>query len=120
MDKIEYKRLEYKHEGRTIYEWYQSLEEVHVFIAPPPGVTAKMIDCKIMATQLTLGIKGNPPFIDEPFSATINSSESMWTLEDGKASTMAAALRQTHASTHTHTHTQPTFSFGFRAMLMAL
>ena len=44
MDKIEYKRLEYKHEGRTIYEWHQSLEEVHVFIAPPPGVTAKMID----------------------------------------------------------------------------
>ena len=29
MDKIEYKRLEYKHEGRTIYEWHQSLEEVH-------------------------------------------------------------------------------------------
>ena len=27
-DKIEYKRLAYKHEGRTIYEWYQTLEEV--------------------------------------------------------------------------------------------
>ena len=85
MDKIEYKRLEYKHEGRTIYEWYQSLEEVHVFISPPPGVTAKMIDCKIMSTQLTLGIKGNPPFIDEPFAEFVNAAESYWTWEDAEA-----------------------------------
>ena len=85
MDKIEYKRLEYKHEGRTIYEWHQSLEEVHVFIAPPPGVTAKMIDCKIMATQLTLGIKGNPPFMDEPFAEYVNATESYWTWEDAEA-----------------------------------
>ena len=63
-DKIDYKRLQYKYEGQTIYEWYQTLEEVHVFIQPPPGVTAKMIDCKITASRLTLGIKGNPPFID--------------------------------------------------------
>ena len=85
MDKIEYKRLEYKHEGRTIYEWYQSLEEVHVFISPPPGVTSKMIDCKIMSTQLTIGIKGNPPFIDEPFAEFVNAAESYWTWEDAEA-----------------------------------
>ena len=84
MDKIEYKRLEYKHEGRTIYEWYQSLEEVHVFITPPPGVAAKMIDCKISATQLTLGLKGNPPFMDEPFTEKANASESYWTMEDAE------------------------------------
>ena len=85
MDKIEYKRLEYKHEGRTIYEWHQSLEEVHVYIAPPPGVTAKMIDCKILPTQLTLGIKGNPPFMDEPFAEYVNAGESYWTWEDAEA-----------------------------------
>jgi hypothetical protein len=27
-------------------------------------VTAKMIDCKITNTTLTLGIKGNPPYIN--------------------------------------------------------
>ena len=85
MDKIEYKRLEYKHEGRTIYEWHQSLEEVHVYIAPPPGVTAKMIDCKITATQLTLGIKSNPPFMDEQFAEKAKASESYWTWEDAEA-----------------------------------
>eukprot|EP00326_Haptolina_ericina_P028778 CAMPEP_0181169302 /NCGR_PEP_ID=MMETSP1096-20121128/742_1 /TAXON_ID=156174 ORGANISM="Chrysochromulina ericina, Strain CCMP281" /NCGR_SAMPLE_ID=MMETSP1096 /ASSEMBLY_ACC=CAM_ASM_000453 /LENGTH=142 /DNA_ID=CAMNT_0023256751 /DNA_START=78 /DNA_END=505 /DNA_ORIENTATION=- len=64
MDKIEYKRLKYEYQGRTIYEWEQSLEDVHMYIAPPPGVTAKMLDCKITASRLTLGLKGNPPFID--------------------------------------------------------
>ena len=64
MEKIEYKRLPYMYQGRKIYEWEQSLEEVHCYIEPPPGVTAKMIDCKITSNRLTLGIKGNPPFID--------------------------------------------------------
>lgn len=64
MDKIEYKRLKYEYQGRTIYEWEQSLEEVHMYIKPPPGVTAKMIDCKITAGRIKLGIKGNPPFMD--------------------------------------------------------
>ena len=83
MEKIEYKRLPYMYQGRKIYEWEQSLEEVHCYIEPPPGVTAKMIDCKIEAAHITLGLKGNPPFIDEPFTHNINSSESTWTLEDG-------------------------------------
>lgn len=64
MDKIAYKRIKYEFQGRTIYEWEQSLTDVHMYVQPPPGVTAKMISCKITAHQLTLGIKGNPPFID--------------------------------------------------------
>jgi len=47
-----------------VYEWEQSLDEVHLYIKPPPGVRASMIECKITATQLTIGIKGNPPFIN--------------------------------------------------------
>jgi hypothetical protein len=68
MDKIEYKRLKYEYQGRTIYEWEQSLEDVHMYIQPPPGVTAKMLDCKITASHLTLGLKGNPPFISVSYS----------------------------------------------------
>lgn len=64
MDKIETKRLTYEHQGRKIYEWEQSLEEVQVFIEVPPGVTAKMLAVKMTAKQLTIGLKGNPPFID--------------------------------------------------------
>ena len=50
-------------QGRKIYEWEQSLEEIHVYVEVPPGVRAKMLDVKITATQLSIGLKGNPPFI---------------------------------------------------------
>jgi hypothetical protein len=58
------KRLAFKHDGRTIYEWEQGYEEVNVFIAPPPGVTAKLVDCKISVGHVRLGVKGNPPYLD--------------------------------------------------------
>ena len=83
MEKIEYKRLPYMYQGRKIYEWEQSLEEVHCYIEPPPGVTAKMIDCKIEAAHITLGLKGNPAFMNEDFEQKVNASESYWTVEDG-------------------------------------
>jgi HSP20 family molecular chaperone IbpA len=64
MDKIELKRLTYEYQGRKIYEWEQSLEEIQVYIDVPPGVKAKMLDIKISATRLAIGLRGNPPFID--------------------------------------------------------
>lgn len=45
--------------GQTIYEWEQTIDEVSVFVTPPPGIKAKMIDCRITPNKLTLGIKGN-------------------------------------------------------------
>jgi hypothetical protein len=54
-----------------------------MYIEVPPGVRAKHLDVRIGSSQLTLGIKGNPPFIDEPFHLIVNTSESTWTLEDG-------------------------------------
>jgi len=83
-DKIAYKRLAYKHGDQTVYEWEQSLEDICVYIQPPPGVTAKMLDLKITAKELTLGLKGNPPFLKELFEDTVNSSESTWTLDNGE------------------------------------
>ena len=83
MDKIETKRLTYEHNGRKIYEWDQSLQDINMYIEAPPGVRAKHLEIKFTATQLKVGLKGNPPFIDEPFTHNINSSESTWTLEDG-------------------------------------
>ncbi len=51
-------------EGRAIYEWEQDLDEVHIFIKPPAGVKAKDISCSIKSRHLTLGLKGNPPFMN--------------------------------------------------------
>jgi hypothetical protein len=55
-----------------VYEWEQSLEEVNIFIKPPPGVTARLLDVNITVNHLSVGIKGNPPYINvrSCFSAT--------------------------------------------------
>ena len=63
-EKIAIKRLKYEYQGRTIYEWEQTLEEVQAYIQTPPGVRAKMLDVSITPSQLTVGLKGNPPFIN--------------------------------------------------------
>jgi hypothetical protein len=44
---------------RVIYEWDQSLEEVNVYITPPPGLTANLIECKITTNRVVLGLRGS-------------------------------------------------------------
>lgn len=83
MDKIETKRLKYQYQGRTIYEWEQSLSDINMYVEVPQGVRAKHLAVNIGANQLSIGLKGNPPFINEPFLNSVNVSESTWTLEDG-------------------------------------
>jgi hypothetical protein len=46
--------------GQMIYEWEQSLDEVNIYIKPPPGITAAMLEIEIKATHVMVGIKGNP------------------------------------------------------------
>lgn len=77
-------RFSFKHEGRTIYEWEQSLEEVNMYIRPPPGVTSSLIDCKIQNKHLSLGLKGSPPFIDEDTHGLVKVAESFWSMEGGE------------------------------------
>lgn len=50
---------------QVIYEWEQSLEELNVYIRPPPGITASMILCEITANHVTLGLRGtNDKFLN--------------------------------------------------------
>ncbi|EAL61475.1 hypothetical protein DDB_G0291890 [Dictyostelium discoideum AX4] len=63
-EKFKQNRRKFEYQGRTIYEWDQSIEEINIYIQPPPGLTSKMVACEITPTQLILGIKGNPPFIN--------------------------------------------------------
>src|SRR5690348_5114231 len=37
-------RLKFEYGGKTIYEWEQSLQEIIIYIQPPPGVNKKMFD----------------------------------------------------------------------------
>ncbi|CAM9738135.1 unnamed protein product, partial [Choristocarpus tenellus] len=77
-------RIKFEYEGETVFEWEQSLEEVNLYIKPPPGVTPDQIDCKITPRHLCLGIKGNPPFIDEDTGGPVVVEESYWMMEGGE------------------------------------
>ncbi|CAN0531560.1 unnamed protein product, partial [Ectocarpus sp. 12 AP-2014] len=96
-------RIKFEHEGRTVYEWEQSLEEVNLYIETPPGVKADRIECKITPRHICLGLKGNPPFIDEDTGGPVVVEESYWMMDGGelnvnlqkmkKADTWPAALQ---------------------------
>ena len=74
----------YSHTGRTIYEWEQSLDEVTIFITPPPGVKSKDLNIKITSSALSVGLKAaDKPFIHEKFFSNVKPSTSTWFLDDG-------------------------------------
>ena len=75
---------------------------------PPEGVRPEMIACKITPTHLSLGLRGNPPFLDEDTYGPVVEAESFWMMNDGeitvnlqkmrKGETWDAALRRGGAS----------------------
>ena len=77
-------RLRFEHDGHTIYEWEQSLEEVNIYIVPPPGLPRNAIDVDISHLHLRVGVKGSTPFIDEDTGGPVKVKESMWMLADGE------------------------------------
>ncbi|KAL3146301.1 hypothetical protein ABBQ32_003000 [Trebouxia sp. C0010 RCD-2024] len=78
-------RHKFTHNGRVIYEWDQTLTEVNIYVPVPAGARAKDLAINIQSTHLTIGIKGNPPYLDIDFAGKVKASESYWTLEEGSA-----------------------------------
>ncbi|EKX37187.1 hypothetical protein GUITHDRAFT_89733 [Guillardia theta CCMP2712] len=80
----EYKRRkQHYHNGQLVYEWEQSLDEVNIYITPPPGVTADMFDIEIKSSHITVGIKGNTEkYLNHDLGGKCKHTESYWTLED--------------------------------------
>lgn len=78
-------RYIFSYNGRTIYEWEQTLEDVTMYVPTPPHTTqikASQITCQITATKLKLGLKGSPKlFIDETFFSKVNTHDSSWFLD---------------------------------------
>ena len=77
-------RLQFEHDGKKIYEWEQSLDEVNIYIVPPVGLPSNMIEVVISHRHILIGLKGSPPFIDEETGGPVKVKESMWTLTDGE------------------------------------
>ena len=51
------------HDGRAVYEWDQTLEEVNAYVPAPPGVRACHVECAFSSVSLRLGLAGNPPYM---------------------------------------------------------
>eukprot|EP00455_Lapot_gusevi_P050052 TRINITY_DN7202_c0_g1_i2.p1 TRINITY_DN7202_c0_g1~~TRINITY_DN7202_c0_g1_i2.p1 ORF type:complete len:180 (+),score=22.44 TRINITY_DN7202_c0_g1_i2:71-541(+) len=77
-------RQPFTHNGRVIYEWEQTLDEVLIYIQTPDGVRGRDLDIKISPNHLSVGIKGNPPYLNEDLGGTADVSASLWTLDDGE------------------------------------
>ncbi len=70
------------HDGRVVYEWEQTIDEVKLWIRPPPAATSRMLDVDISEQFLFVGIKGNRPFLHEQFTAQIKLDETMWMFDE--------------------------------------
>lgn len=78
-------RQKFEYNGRVVYELDQTLEEIRIYITPPPNMTAKQIQCDITSKHLALGLKGSEkPFIDEDFFSKVKVDESSWMMSDGE------------------------------------
>ena len=53
-------RHAFRHEGRVVYEWDQTLEEVNMYVEVPPGVTAKVLAVRIDSDEVAIGIGATP------------------------------------------------------------
>jgi hypothetical protein len=58
-------RHRFVHDGNLIYEWEQSIDEVNIYIKPPPDLPKAKLNIQISHSHLIVGIKDLNPFIDE-------------------------------------------------------
>lgn len=78
-------RQQFVYDGRKVYEWDQSLDEVRIYVTPPEHIKSRDISCQITSTHLSLGLKGaDRPFIDEDLFAKCKVDESEWMMCDGE------------------------------------
>eukprot|EP00526_Cylindrotheca_closterium_P023586 CAMPEP_0113604510 /NCGR_PEP_ID=MMETSP0017_2-20120614/1832_1 /TAXON_ID=2856 /ORGANISM="Cylindrotheca closterium" /LENGTH=157 /DNA_ID=CAMNT_0000512937 /DNA_START=35 /DNA_END=505 /DNA_ORIENTATION=+ /assembly_acc=CAM_ASM_000147 len=77
-------RFVYEFNGNAVYEWEQTLDDVTIYVKPPPFVQkGNQIKCQISAKSLKVGLEGGTKwFIDEPSGGLIDVSESTWSLEE--------------------------------------
>lgn len=76
------KRHKFVHNGQTIFEWDQTLDEVNLYISLPKEVPKKLFTCSIKTKHLEIGIKGNPPYLNHDLAGLVKLDSSFWTIED--------------------------------------
>ncbi|XP_059444387.1 protein BOBBER 1-like [Corylus avellana] len=64
------------------YSWGQSLQEVNINVAIPPGTKSSALLCDIKTNYLKIGLKGQPPIIDGELYKPVKVDDCFWSLED--------------------------------------
>jgi hypothetical protein len=91
-------RHTYAHDGRAIYQWDQTLDEVNVYVGAPP-VPANELFCTVQPTRVAFGLLGNPPFLDvRPLPHCIHSTMPQ------PHTVSIHSLRTPHPGHHLHLH----------------
>lgn len=58
------KRHQFVHKGQLVYEWDQTVDDVNLYVQTPPGLKASMLRCDIQSRRVTIGVKGDKPYLD--------------------------------------------------------
>lgn len=70
-------RIDYLYDNKKVYSWDESLDTVYCYIPLPPTPPnikpAKLFDIKITSVALTVGFKGNPPYLNHHFQGIVDS-----------------------------------------------
>eukprot|EP00922_Rhytidocystis_sp_ex-Travisia-forbesii_P058450 GHVS01086387.1.p1 GENE.GHVS01086387.1~~GHVS01086387.1.p1 ORF type:complete len:177 (-),score=26.71 GHVS01086387.1:168-698(-) len=85
-------RQKFLSNGQVVFEWEQTLDEVHVFIQPPTGIAATLLEVKIQPKRLSVGLKqraqsketSSPYYLDEETYSLVSRDASFWMMEDGE------------------------------------
>ncbi|CAN6452551.1 unnamed protein product [Victoria cruziana] len=67
------------------YSWTQTLSEVTVNVPVPRGTKSRFVVCEIKRSHLKVGLKGQPPIIDEDLYMPVKVDDCFWSIEDEKA-----------------------------------
>lgn len=88
-------RQAFTHNGQTVYEWEQNLDEVKIYIKPPPGLPASEIEINIQQHELSVGLRGaERPFLHERFPSVVKVVDSTWMLDEGEIEILLQKMRK--------------------------
>jgi len=71
------------HNGKVVYEWSQTMEEINITVPKPDFLKAKDIECKMTPDHISMKLKGAKEFyFNHDFSHYIVTEQSFWIAND--------------------------------------
>ncbi|KAF8822202.1 nuclear movement protein domain containing protein [Cardiosporidium cionae] len=81
-------------DGVKLYDWKQTIDEVHLFLNPPFGCTVREMDIKIEASKLSVGTKRGTALFKGDLFSIIDTNDSFWMIEDNELHIQMGKMRK--------------------------